>query len=94
MKIEQLIWLEEIIDKLYRKHHVSINEVEEVFLNRPKILYQEKGKRKNEDVYCALGVTNEGRNITVFFIYKSKGKALILSARDMSQKERKRYERK
>jgi uncharacterized DUF497 family protein len=38
-----------------------------------------------------LGQTDAGRGLAVFFIYKSGGKALIISARDMSDRERKNY---
>jgi uncharacterized DUF497 family protein len=55
----------------------------------------QRGERAGEDVYMALGQTNAGRYLTVLFIYKKKAKeALILSARDMAKKERKRYEKK
>ena len=40
------------------------------------------------------GQTDAGRYLIVFFIQKEKNLALILSARDMDQKERRRYERK
>ena len=94
MKIEKFIWLQEIIDKLAFKHHVDISEVEEVFYNRPGIRFVQKGDRKGEDVYMALGRSNAGRYLAVIFIIKRNNAALILSARDMAKKERRRYERK
>lgn len=54
----------------------------------------EKGERVGEDVYAALGRTAAGRYLIVFFIYKTTKQALILSARDMADKERKLYGRK
>ena len=45
----------------------------------------EKGSRKGEDVYLALGQNDAGRYLTVLFIYKKPREALILSARDMAQ---------
>ena len=48
-----------------------------------------------EDVYAAFGQTLGGRYLSVFFIYKRARKtAVIISARDMSAKERKAYGRK
>jgi uncharacterized DUF497 family protein len=44
--------------------------------------------------YSAWGQTDAGRYLIVFFIHKSANTALILSARDMDDKERQRYERK
>jgi len=93
MKIENFIWLPDIIDKLAFKHHVGTSEVEEAFDNRPKIRFVQKGDRKGEDVYLALGRTKGGRYLAVIFIHKNKD-ALILSARDMARRERKQYERK
>lgn len=94
MSIDDFIWLPEIVDKLAVKHHVTQDEAEDVFFNSPKYRFAESGHHPGEDVYAALGQTDAGRYLVVFFIHKSGNRALILSARDMDQKERKRYERK
>ncbi|MCP4367429.1 MAG: BrnT family toxin [Deltaproteobacteria bacterium] len=94
MKIEGIIWLRDIVDKLSFKHRVEPYEVEEVFDNRPKIRFVEKGERKDENVYLALGRTDAGRYLTVLFIHKKTREALVLSARDMARKERRLYGRK
>lgn len=54
----------------------------------------ESGHREGEDVYAATGQTDGGRYVIVFFIYKADKTALVLSARDMDGKERKRHGRK
>lgn len=94
MRIEEVIWLDAIVDKLAVKHGVEIEEVEEVLNNKPQFRHIEKGKRGGEDVYMASGQTDGGRYLTILFIYKPSSDALILSAREMSGWERKRYERK
>jgi hypothetical protein len=94
MNIEGIVWLRAIVDKLAFKHHVETDEVEEVFGGRPKFRLVEKGEREGENVYMALGQTEAGRYLTVLFIYKKTKEALILSARDMAEKERKMYGRK
>lgn len=91
MKITGLIWLDEIIDKIESKHHVTQAEVEEVFASWPKIKRMLRGRFRGEDVYRALGQTQAGRYLTVFFIHKITGEALILSARNMDKKEKKNY---
>jgi len=58
MKINGIIWLRDIVDKLAVKHNVETYEVEEALRNRPKIRFVEKGDRANEDVYMALGQTD------------------------------------
>ena len=94
MKIKEIIWLEDIVEKLERKHNVSQIEVIEVFKNKPKFRFVEKGHHKGENVYAALGQTYEGRYLIIFFVYKSNGRALIISARDMTKSERRIYEPK
>ena len=91
MEIFDLIFLDEILEKLDRKHNVQEQEVREVFNNSPAIRFVEKGTRKNENVYAALGQTDSGRYLIVYFIYKQDKSALILSARDMDNAERRRY---
>lgn len=94
MKIDGIIWLREIVDKLAWKHGVDPDEVEDVLDNQPKIRFAQRGEQKGEDVYLALGQTYSGRYLAVFFIYKKTKEALILSARDMADKERKQYGKK
>ena len=94
MKIEGTIWLEDVVEKLAIKHHVGADEVEEVLDNSPKFYFVEKGDREGEDVYMVLGQTFAGRYLTILFVFKRTGEALILSARDMADKERRRYGRK
>ena len=94
MKIEGIIWLRDVVDKLAFKHHVQTYEVEQALNNKPKIRFVERGERESEDVYMALSRTNEGRYLTVLFIYKRTQEALILSARDMASKERRQYVKK
>ena len=94
MQIVDIIWLDEIIEKLEFKHSVLKEEVEEVFYNRPKFRRAEKGDYEGEDLYYAYGRTDDGRYLVVVFVYKRTHDALIFSARDMDKKERKRYGKK
>jgi uncharacterized protein len=55
MYIYDFIWLPQIIDKLEIKHHVSQDEVEEVFFNSPKYRFVESGYSPGEGVYSASG---------------------------------------
>lgn len=88
MKIISFIWLEDIVEKLEVKHNVFPEEIEEVFDNKPKIMKMNKGHFRGEDVYRALGQTQAGRYLAIFFIHKLTHEALILSARDMDGKEK------
>ena len=91
MNISGIIWLEDIVDKLEWKHNVNEHEVIELLENHPQFRFVEKGHQKGENVYAALGQTDGGRYLIVFFVYKKTKQALIVSARDMSRKERRKY---
>ncbi len=92
MIIKQVIWLRQFADKIERKHRVSQDEVEQLFLNRPTFQFAEKGDVPREDLYRAIGQTDAGRYLIVFFIHKKGGRALVISARDATRGERRRYE--
>ena len=95
MNIDYILCPEEIEEKLAKKHGVTLREAREVLLNNPRIRFAEKGYIQDEDVYVAFAQTFGRRYLSVFFVYKPASKsAVIISARDMSQKERKTYGRK
>lgn len=81
-------------DKLEQKHNVQVYEVYEVLRSQPRIYYSVRGNRKGENVYAAYGQTQNGRYLVVFFIHKITRVALVVSARDLDESERKRYARK
>jgi uncharacterized DUF497 family protein len=94
MRIDGVIWLRDVVQKLGSKHGVETYEVEQALRDKPKFRFVEKGERKGEDVYSALGQSDAGRYLTVLFIWKKNRDVLILSARDMADKERKQYGKK
>ncbi len=94
MRISDIIWLPQIIDKLEWKHHVSPYEAEEVLFDNPLYRKLQKGHIPGEDLYSAFGKSDAGRYLIIFFIYKSSREALIISARDMDDKERRLYDRR
>ncbi|HCO95968.1 MAG TPA: hypothetical protein DIU00_18855 [Phycisphaerales bacterium] len=94
MKINGIIWLDSVIEKISIKHGVSCEEIRQILQKRTMFRFIEKGHRTNENVYAALGQTEAGRYMIVFFIYKSDHRILILTARDMTVAERRRYEKK
>ncbi len=93
MKIRSIIWLPQVIEKLESKHGVTVEDVEEIFALGPAYRRGPRGKRRGENLYKAYGQTEAGRYLFVVFIYKLDSRALILSARDMTDKERRLYQR-
>jgi len=79
VKIEGFIWLADIVDKIESKHGVTVSEVESLFTSKPK------------NVYRALGQAGSGRYLAAFFIYKMTREALVISARAMTDREKKYY---
>jgi len=92
--IDDIIWLDAIIEKIIWKHQVLTSEVEEVLAGQCRIFKKESGKVEGEHLYNASGKTKGGRYLSIFFIRKLNNKALIITARDMNKNERKRYEKK
>lgn len=71
------------------RHGVAIFEVEEAILfNKP--FYQ----KSREDKYAAYTITEEGRFLFIVFAIKARGRIRIITARDMTDKEKGFYKRR
>ena len=86
MRITGTIWLREVVDKLAWKHHVAMDEVEEALGAARRFRFIETGDIGDEDLYAAMGQTEAGRYLIIYFIYKTTKEALIVSAREMTIK--------
>ncbi len=71
-------------------HLVKKTEAEQVFLNHPLLVF-DTYSQNDEKRFLALGVTNNGRFLTIIFTLRKKKLIRVISARDMSRKERKAY---
>jgi uncharacterized protein len=91
LELRDIIWKMQFVEKLQIAHAVATEEVESVLFGFPHLLRVRRGRVKGEDVYEAFGQTAGGRYLVVFFIHKT-GAALPISARDMTQTERRYYE--
>lgn len=79
-------------EKNWIGHQVSCQECEEVFFNDPLLLFEDTKHSRAEERYYVLGKTNTGRKLFIVFTTGQK-MIRIISARDMSKKERGVYER-
>ncbi|MGA2296294.1 MAG: BrnT family toxin [FCB group bacterium] len=83
-------WDESNFLKNWKKHKVSQAECEEIFFNENFLVKDDEIHSIEEKRYYALGSTAEGRELfTVFTVRENKIR--IISARDMSKKERTIY---
>lgn len=80
-------------DKNWERHGVTQGESEEIFFNRPVLVAVDPTHSQAEPRYAALGQTSEGRLVTVVFAIRGR-LIRVISARDMSRRERRRYEQK
>ncbi len=78
------------IDKNWIKHGVSPSECEQMFFNQPLVVAEDSTYSEAEERLFALGRTDADRLLFVVFTIR-KDKIRIISARDMSSKERKVY---
>ena len=89
MKIGRISWDQETVDHI-SNHLVSPEEVEEVLFNDVDSPLIMRGK---ESKYLAYGKTNGGRFLLVVWAAKYR-KTKIITARDMSKKEKQFYKRR
>ena len=71
------------------EHGVAIFEVEEAILFS-RTFYE----RSREGRYVAYSVTEEGRYLFIVFVIKGSGRIRIISARDMTEKEKHYYKKR
>lgn len=95
MRIERFDWRHDREEHIAR-HGVSREEVEEaVFEDRARMLLRRGPAERNPDetIYQHLGRTEAGRYLFTALLYTGGGEAILLTARDMTDTERRRYQR-
>lgn len=84
-------WDEGNREKNWVRHRVSTAECEQVFFNTPLLVAEDERHSGVEARYYVLGQTNAGRKL--FVVVTVRGELIrVISARDMSRRERKEYE--
>ncbi len=94
MRLTGIVWLREVVDKLAWKHSVTTDEVEEALTAARRLRFIETGDVEGEDLYAAMGRTAAGRYLIIYFVYKTTKEALIISAREMTRREKRAYAKK
>jgi uncharacterized DUF497 family protein len=79
--------------KNLEKHAVGQAEAEQIFANDPLVVTDDVAHNDREPRYHALGRADASRLLHITFTLRANGTRIrIISARDMSRKERQRYE--
>ena len=86
-KILGFEWDKWNIDKSYKKHGISPNETEEVFLDEDVKIEKDIKHQQQEERFIAIGKTTEEKILFVIFTVRHD-KIRIISGRIANKKER------
>ena len=85
-------WDKGNLDKSYKKHGITPNVAEEIFLDENLVIQTDINHAQGEERYIAIGKT--GESIILFVIFTVRvWKIRIISARRANKKERNVYEK-
>lgn len=90
MRIDELLWNDENVEHLYHRHHVTVDEVEEIVFG----IDGETMKRRvirDGDFYVLLGETGDGRLLNIVGEYLGDRRFRVFAARDMDDREKRSY---
>ena len=91
-RVEGFEWDDGNVRKSDDKHGVSQTEAEQVFFNQPLLIVADPRHSMHEPRFHALGRTDEDRLLHVTFTLRGAATLIrVISARDMSRKERAHY---
>jgi uncharacterized protein len=85
MKVNTFEWNEDNEDHIISKHQVWPEEVEELFS------YKHHVRKTKDKKYLVYGQTSSGRYLSVVVILKPKNKIKVITARDMTDKEKRAF---
>ena len=91
MKIDEFEWDEANIVKNIMSHNTYPDEIEEAFQNKHKL------RKTKQERYLLYGITDADRYLfVVFTVKKRQGKSIarVISAREMTTKEKRYYKQK
>lgn len=86
LQIESLEIDDHILEKIESKHHVSFIEVEEACLSDKRHI-----RRSKEGLYKVFSQTTAGRYVLVVLVNLGKGNWRIVTAREMTEGEKRLY---
>ena len=87
-KVRFLAWSEDAELHIRSRHGVTVSETEEAAYNHRLAL-----KGRTSGVYEVFGRSDAGLYLLVVVRYLGRGSAKVITARDMTETERRRYRR-
>jgi uncharacterized protein len=84
-----LLWDDDTIEHIWERHHLGIDEVDDAFRDPEALIHTSKYHRQ-----VIYGQTGGGRYLTIIVEPISRKEAWLITARDMTDSERKRYKRR
>jgi uncharacterized DUF497 family protein len=91
-KVTGFDWDQGNLLKNWEQHGVTHLETEQVFFNEPLIIQDDRKHSAKERRWYGLGRTDTNRLLMIVFTLREH-RIRVISARDMSRKERKTYEK-
>lgn len=88
MQVEELVWHEQVVEKIQHKHRVTQTEVKEVFFSGTPHFRGAGG------VAYAFGQTQAGRYLFIVFKPLGQRRAEIITAREMNPTEKRYYKKR
>lgn len=82
----ELLWTEQVVRKIFFKHHVAIEEVQEAFEDPRAVIT--RGRYETRLVY---GKTESGRHLLIVTRPEGIAVSWLVTARDMTRREKARY---
>ena len=90
--VTHFIWDRYNYKKSWVKHQVAVEECEEVFEDPRVALFPDRIHSTTEERWVVFGTTKNKRQLSIAFTVRENG-IRVISARPMSRKERRIYEK-
>ena len=90
MKITRVYFATEEIEGKINRRGINLNDICDVFRQRP-VIHVDGRDRFGNKKYFAWGQTREGRYLFIVFVPERPSDGRIISARDMTAREKKRH---
>jgi uncharacterized DUF497 family protein len=90
LRITQLVWDRDAVEKIERKHDLTPQEVDEACFNPDKLVLKgpKRGRRKR---YLVYSQTDAGRYVLAVLEPLARSRGRVITARDLGAKERRFY---